>query len=71
MKGNMNEQIPDGRRPPDGMTWRCRACGKWADDRHGMIGEKSRGWDVICAMNAEAVTDLPPWAAEPSPQPAS
>ena len=55
----MNNAIPDNRRPPEGHIWRCQACGKTAEDRYGIIGKKSRGWDESCAMNSAAVP-LPP-----------
>jgi len=27
-------EIPEYRRAPDGCTWHCTACGKWAEDPH-------------------------------------
>jgi hypothetical protein len=47
--------IPEDRRAPDGMIWCCAACGKQAEDRFGIIGERTRGWDASCMMQAVAV----------------
>lgn len=44
--------IPEERRAPKGMIWRCSACGKEAEDRYGMIGARSYGWDESCMLNA-------------------
>lgn len=40
------------RMAPPGTIWVCGACGKTAEDRYGIEGEKSRGWDESCMMNA-------------------
>lgn len=37
---------------PEGAIWVCGACGKTAKDRYGIEGEKSRGWDESCMLNA-------------------
>mgnify|MGYP006894118267 CR=1 FL=1 len=47
--------IPKDRRAPDGHIWQCRACGKQAEDRYGMTGWHSHGWDESCVLNAVAV----------------
>jgi hypothetical protein len=47
--------IPEKRRAPDGMLWRCAACGKEAEDLYGMIGARSPGWDESCMLNAVPV----------------
>ena len=50
-----NAEIPEKRRAPEGMIWRCAACGKEAEDLYGMIGARSRGWDESCMLNAVPV----------------
>jgi hypothetical protein len=47
-----NAEIPEKRRAPEGMIWRCAACGKEAEDLYGMIGARTRGWDESCMLNA-------------------
>lgn len=54
----------DARRAPDGHVWRCCACGKWAEDRYGLIGPHSPGWDESCMLNAVATDAHPPWVTE-------
>lgn len=54
-------EIPEDRRAPDGCTWFCTACGKWAEDRYGMVGQRSKGWDVSCMINAAPSSGTPPW----------
>ncbi len=48
-------EIPEDRRPGDGKIWVCGACGKKAEDRYGLIGRHSPGWDESCMLNAVAV----------------
>lgn len=48
-------KIPVERCAPEGMIWRCAACGKEAEDLYGMIGSRSRGWDESCMLNAVPV----------------
>lgn len=43
------------RRAAPGQLWQCDACGKVAEDRYGMIGRASWGWDESCALNCELV----------------
>lgn len=50
-----NADIPENRRAPTGMIWRCQACGKTAEDLYGMIGRRSYGWDESCILNAAPV----------------
>lgn len=38
---------------PSGMIFVCGACGKVAEDRYGIVGFRSRGWDVSCMMNCD------------------
>lgn len=40
------------RMEPPGAIWVCGACGKSSQDRYGIEGEKSAGWDESCMMNA-------------------
>lgn len=40
---------------PEGYVWRCNACGKWSEDRYGVTGERSPGWDESCATHCELV----------------
>lgn len=40
------------RMAPDGQIWVCGACGKTAEDRYGIEGEHSRGWDESCMLHA-------------------
>lgn len=54
------EQIPGDRRPPDGMIWQCAACGKRSEDRYGMVGWHSYGWDESCMLNAVSVRGSAP-----------
>ncbi len=42
---------PD-RHAPNGTIWVCQACGKTAQDRYGIEGEHSHGWDESCMLNA-------------------
>jgi hypothetical protein len=37
---------------PPGSLWVCLACGKWAEDKYGMQGDHSRGWDESCMLNS-------------------
>ena len=37
---------------PPSTIWVCGACGKTAEDRYGLEGERSRGWDASCMLNA-------------------
>lgn len=39
------------RRAPDGQIWQCRACNKQAEDKYGLIGFRSRGWDESCMLS--------------------
>jgi hypothetical protein len=50
-------EIPENRRAPDGMIWECRACAKKAEDRYGIIGWHSYGYDESCALNAVPVSN--------------
>jgi len=38
------------------MIWQCQACGKQAEDRAGMEGWHSPGWDESCMLNAKLVS---------------
>lgn len=40
------------RMAPEGFIWVCAACGKTAQDRYGLNGIHSRGWDESCMLNA-------------------
>lgn len=44
--------MADNRMAPADGIWVCRACGKTAVDRYGMIGPYTYGWDESCALNA-------------------
>lgn len=48
-------ELPDDRRAPEGAIWICGACGKTSEDRFGMVGEHSAGWDESCMLNAVLV----------------
>ena len=48
-------KIPEDRRAPNGQIWQCGACGKMAEDKYGMIGWHSRGWDESCMLNSVLV----------------
>lgn len=37
---------------PPGKKWVCQVCGKTAENRAAMKGERSRGWDASCFLNA-------------------
>jgi|KBSMisStaDraftv2_1062788.scaffolds.fasta_scaffold27979_8 hypothetical protein len=37
--------------PADGI-WVCAACGKTAEDRYGIEGVHSPGWDESCMLKA-------------------
>ena len=37
---------------PEGTIYVCGACGKTSEDRFGMVGEHSYGWDESCMMNS-------------------
>lgn len=43
---------------PKGAIWICAACGKTADDRYGIEGEHSYGWDESCMLNAVLVDKI-------------
>lgn len=49
------DKIPEDRRAPEGKIWICNACGKAAEDRWGIIGAHSPGYDESCMMNAVLV----------------
>lgn len=36
-----------------GSLWVCLACGKTAEDRFGIEGKHSKGWDESCMLNAQ------------------
>ena len=40
---------------PKGQIWICQACGKWAEERYGLEGRHSYGWDESCVLNAKLV----------------
>lgn len=48
-------EIPPNRRAPDGHVWQCMACGKVAEDKYGLIGRHSGGWDESCMLNCAPV----------------
>jgi len=52
---NDRGNIPENRRAPEGKIWECRACGKQAVDKYGIIGYRSYGWDESCMLNSELV----------------
>jgi hypothetical protein len=37
---------------PEGHMFVCTACGKTSTTRYGIDGERSRGWDESCMLNA-------------------
>lgn len=37
---------------PKGTVWMCAACGKTAEDRYGLEGARSPGWEESCMLNA-------------------
>lgn len=37
---------------PEGCVYVCGACGKTSATRYGIEGERSRGWDASCMLNA-------------------
>lgn len=37
---------------PPGQLWVCLACGKIAQDKVGIVGFHSPGWDVSCCVNS-------------------
>lgn len=50
-------EIPEDRRSPEGMIWQCGACGKKSEDRYGLLGWHSYGWDESCMLNCSPVVD--------------
>ena len=54
-----DKPIDPWRVPPPGHVWQCRACGKRAEDRYGMIGWHDYDWDESCMLNAVAVPLAP------------
>ncbi len=38
---------------PAGSLWVCCACGKTAENRYGMGGRHSPGWDESCMLNSQ------------------
>lgn len=48
-------EIPEARRAPKGHIWQCVHCGKAAEDKYGMIGWHSYGWDESCTLNSVVV----------------
>jgi len=44
--------MQEERMAPDGSIWVCRRCGKTAEDRYGIEGKHSYGWDESCTLNA-------------------
>ncbi len=49
----MNEEYEKMKRlAPKGQIWICQACGKTAEDRYGLKGKYSYGWDESCMLNA-------------------
>lgn len=45
-------EIPEARRAPEGQVWECQMCGKRAEDKYGLIGEHSSGYDESCMLNS-------------------
>lgn len=52
----MSEHRHAGRLAPEGMVWRCRACGKRSRDLYGFHAI-DRGYDASCMLDAELVED--------------
>ena len=65
----MTAEIPEDRRAPDGHIWQCRCCGKIAEDRFGLLGERSRGWDESCMLNAIPVARASSTTRRPRQEP--
>ena len=34
------------------QIWVCQCCGKTSEDKYGIEGKHSYGWDVSCVVNA-------------------
>jgi hypothetical protein len=43
---------PNERMAPADGIWLCGACGKTAEDRYGIEGRRTTGWDESCMLNA-------------------
>ena len=48
----MTEEEKAIRLAPKGQIWVCRECGKIAEDKYGLEGFRSKGWDESCTVNA-------------------
>jgi hypothetical protein len=49
----------EARLAPENKVWVCMACGKRAQDRYGIEGWHSWGWDESCALNSVLVDEKP------------
>jgi hypothetical protein len=39
-----------------GQLWLCGACGRLSEDRFGLVGWHTHGWDEACALNSILVS---------------
>ena len=51
--------MSEDRMAPKGKIWFCPHCKREAEDRYGLRGQKSHGWDESCMLNAILVDAEP------------